>query len=120
MPGITPAKISAIIAHIMSLLAFSVAISPAFTALYILYTLRNTNIATMNMIKNGIAKIMVKRNTTAAPIQPMRAIMLNMNAISMYVFIVLSLSVDIAWGGGGGGGFEYVILFNLSFVFRLS
>src|SRR5665647_3298290 len=42
IPGITPAQISAIIAHIMLLVAFSVAMSPAFTALYIFQTLMNT------------------------------------------------------------------------------
>ncbi len=104
MPGITPAKISAIIAHPMLLFAFSVAMSPAFAALYIRYTLWNDNIATTKSTMNGIAKIMVRINAIAAAIQPIRAIMLNMNAINMYVLMLLKRVSAIPGGGGGGGG----------------
>lgn len=102
MPGITPAKISAIIAQPILLFALSVAMSPLFTAVYIRYTLRNTNIATTKSTKKGIAKIMVKIDATAPAIQPMSAMMLNMKAISMYVFMLLKRVSAIPAGGGGG------------------
>jgi len=122
IPGITPAKISAIIAHIMLLVAFNVAISPALAALYILYTLRNTIIETTNSTRytragsikkapspTAEAKAKVAKTDKAAPIQTITNKIEKMKAISMYVFTVPKFVLDV--GGGGGGGFEYDIFF---------
>jgi hypothetical protein len=121
MPGITPAKISAIIAHIMLLVALSVAISPALAALRIFDILMNTineNTAKTRKTTAYIKKMPLKKPNpypkvsaenvakvniyeTAASTKTIIDIIENIQAIRMYVLIDANLSVDC--GGGGGG-----------------
>jgi hypothetical protein len=128
MPGITPAKIRAIIAHIMLLVALSVAMSPALTALYIFQTLMNTinditaktNRTTAYTIKmpakkpipypkvndENVAKVIIYE--TAPSAKAIIAIIENIQAIRMYVLIDANLSV------------MGVVVDNLTFFFENS
>ena len=116
----TPEQISAIIAHIMLLVAFSVAMSPALTALYIFQTLINTiNDITARTKKTtaytikmplkkprpypkvnveNVAKVIIYE--TEASTKAIIAIIENIHAIKMYVFMLANF---VSVGGGGGG-----------------
>ncbi len=127
MPGITPAKISAMMAHRMLLVALRVAMSPAFAALYIFQILRNTINETANNTKYTMAGRITKmpnpttvRTAKAAIVHKAAAIQTiikrreKMKAISMYVLIEDRLVLEL--DGGGGGGVSYVIFFHYSFL----